>query len=196
MAIHCNILAWKSPWTEGIGKLQFRSLQRHNWAHNHWWSLYFSETLKYLRKYVILCGQFYLHESYFTWKGNVKFDPNFSWSDKCRIRTLEDNAGQPQFTSQVCSWWQSCSKLPCCRSRWYLCELWWYLVVFGFPGGSDGKESSCNMGDPGFIPGSERFPGGGNGHTLQYPWPEKPMDRVTWWDTVHEVTKSQTWLSN
>ena len=62
---------------------------RHNWAHNHWWSLYFSETLTYLRKYVILCGQFYLHGSYFTWKGNVRFDPNFSWSDKCRIRTLE-----------------------------------------------------------------------------------------------------------
>ena len=36
----------------------------------------------------------------------------------------------------------------------------------GFPGGSDGKESACNVGDVGWIPGSGRFSGGGNGHPL------------------------------
>ena len=38
----------------------------------------------------------------------------------------------------------------------------------GFPGGSDGKESACNTGDLGLIPGLERCPGGGHGNPLQY----------------------------
>ena len=46
------------------------------------------------------------------------------------------------------------------------------------PGGSDGKESTCNAGDPGSIPGSGRSPGEGNGYPLQYscwrsPWTEE-----------------------
>ena len=40
----------------------------------------------------------------------------------------------------------------------------------GFPGGSAGKESACNAGDPGSIPGSGRSPGEGIGYPLQYPW--------------------------
>ena len=47
----------------------------------------------------------------------------------------------------------------------------------GFPGGSDCKEAACNAGDPGLIPGSERFPGGGNGYPLQYSCLENSMDR-------------------
>ena len=47
----------------------------------------------------------------------------------------------------------------------------------GFPGGSVGKESSCNAGDPGSIPGSGRSPGEGNGYSVQYPSLENPMDR-------------------
>ena len=38
----------------------------------------------------------------------------------------------------------------------------------GFPGGSDGKESACNAGDLGLIPGLGRSPGGGHGNPLQY----------------------------
>ena len=41
----------------------------------------------------------------------------------------------------------------------------------------------------GLILGSERFPGVGNGNPLQYSCLENPMDRGTWWDIVHEVTK-------
>ena len=37
----------------------------------------------------------------------------------------------------------------------------------GFPGGSDGKESTCNVGDPGSVPGLGRSPGEGNGYPLQ-----------------------------
>ena len=40
----------------------------------------------------------------------------------------------------------------------------------GFPGGSDGKESACNAGDPGSIPGLGRSPGDGIGYPLQYSW--------------------------
>ena len=64
----------------------------------------------------------------------------------------------------------------------------------GFPGGSAGKESACNAGDMGFIPGSGRSPGGGNSNPLQYSCLDNPMDRGAWWATVHGVTKSQTRL--
>ena len=60
-----------------------------------------------------------------------------------------------------------------------------------FPGGSDDKESSCNVGEPASIPGSGRFPGEGNGNLLQYSFLENSMDRRAWWATVHGVTKSQ-----
>ena len=44
----------------------------------------------------------------------------------------------------------------------------------GFPGSSDGKESVCNVGDRGSIPGLERSPGEGNGNLLQYSCLENP----------------------
>ena len=60
----------------------------------------------------------------------------------------------------------------------------------GFPGGSDGKESASNAGDLGSISGSRRSPGGGNDNTLLYSCLENPMDRESWWATVHGVTES------
>ena len=65
-----------------------------------------------------------------------------------------------------------------------------------FPGGSDGKASVYNAGDPGLIPGLGRSPGEGNGTPLQYSCLENPMDGETWQATVHGVTKSQTGLSD
>ena len=50
----------------------------------------------------------------------------------------------------------------------------------GFPGGSDGKEYACNVGDTGSIPGLGRSPGEGKGNTLQYSCLENPMDRGAW----------------
>ena len=49
-----------------------------------------------------------------------------------------------------------------------------------------GKESASNTGDPGSVPGSGRFPGEGNGNTLQYSCLGKPMDREVW-STVNGV---------
>ena len=64
------------------------------------------------------------------------------------------------------------------------------ILHYGFPGGSDGKESACSAGDLGSIPGSGRSPGEGNDYPLQYSCLENPMDRGAWWATVHGVTES------
>ena len=58
------------------------------------------------------------------------------------------------------------------------------------PDGSDSKESACNMGNLGLIPGSRRSPGEGNGNPFQYSCLENSMDREAWQATVHGVTKS------
>ena len=59
----------------------------------------------------------------------------------------------------------------------------------GFPGGSEGKESACNYGDLGLIPGLGRFPGEGNGCLLQYSCLGNPMERGAWWATIHGVKR-------
>ena len=64
------------------------------------------------------------------------------------------------------------------------------LGQLGFPHGSDGKESICNVGYLGLIPGSGRSPGGGHGSPLHYSCLENPVDRGDWWAAVHGVTKS------
>ena len=69
-------------------------------------------------------------------------------------------------------------------------------AIMVFPGGSDGKESACNAGDPGSIPGSGRCPGGGNGHPVQYSCLENPMVRGVWKAIVHRVARSWTQLSH
>ena len=60
----------------------------------------------------------------------------------------------------------------------------------GFPGGSVGKEASCNVGDLGSIPGLGRSPGEGKGYPLQYSGLENSMDCM-----MHGVTNSRTRLS-
>ena len=65
------------------------------------------------------------------------------------------------------------------------------LLRKGFPGGSEGKETSCNAGDPGSIPRLGRSPEEGKDYQLQYPHLENTMDCI-----VQGVTKSQTQLSN
>ena len=70
------------------------------------------------------------------------------------------------------------------------------IFLKGFPGGSDRKESACNEGDPGLIPGSGRSPGEGNGNPVQYSCLENSMDRGAWRATVHGVEKSWMRLSD
>ena len=63
--------------------------------------------------------------------------------------------------------------------RVYLLPLWCIVLWQGFPGGSVGKESTCNAGDAGLITGSRRSPGGGHVNPLQDFCLENPKDRGT-----------------
>ena len=65
-----------------------------------------------------------------------------------------------------------------------------------FPGGSDGKASAYDAGDPGSIPGWGTSPEEGNGNPLQYSCLENPMDGGSWWAIVHGVARSWTQLSD
>ena len=76
-----------------------------------------------------------------------------------------------------------------CASEHVVCDtktVSWHLFIvllylnLDFPGGSDGKASVYNAGDPGSIPGSGRSPGEGNGNLLRYYCLENPMDRGPW----------------
>ena len=71
--------------------------------------------------------------------------------------------------------------------------------MVGLPWWLSSKESACNTGDTedaDLIPGSERFPGGGNGNPLQYFCVKNPTDRGGWWAIVQRVAKSGTQLSD
>ena len=62
----------------------------------------------------------------------------------------------------------------------------------GFSGGSAGKESACNAGDVGLIPGLGRSPRGGHGNPLQYSCLENPKDKGAWRAMVRGVAKNWT----
>ena len=66
----------------------------------------------------------------------------------------------------------------------------------GFPGGSDGKESACNVENLGSILGLGRSPGEGNGYPLEYSCLENSKDRGAWWATVNGIRNSGTRLSD
>ena len=104
--------------------------------------------------------------------------------------------------------------LACCGSWSYREldrneQLNWTLTytITGFPGGSDGKESACNAGDWGLIPGSRRRPGKGNGYPLRYSflensmteelaghssWSHKESDTTEWLTLRNKYTHSRT----
>ena len=86
---------------------------------------------------------------------------------------------RPQFDSWV-------GKIPWRRDRLPT------PVCLGFPGGSDGEESSCDAGGLGLTPGLGRSPGKGNSYPLQFSCLENSMDRGAWWAIVHGVSKSRT----
>ena len=70
-------------------------------------------------------------------------------------------------------------------------QIWAYDSE-SLPCSSNGKESACDAGDPGSVPGSGRSPGERSGNSLQYSCMENPKNRGTWRATVHGVTESQT----
>ena len=83
--------------------------------------------------------------------------------------------------TKVMSWGKTFISLV----SWFPRMLNWATVIaLGFPRGSVVKNPSASIGDVGWIPGSGRSPGGGNGNPLQYSCLENPMDRGAWWATV------------
>ena len=81
------------------------------------------------------------------------------------------------------------------RSLLVICVLY-SSVYMRIPQWLSGKESACNAGDLGLIPGSERSLGEGHGNPLQYSCLENSMDSGDWQATVHGVAKSWTGLSD
>ena len=81
-------------------------------------------------------------------------------------------------------------------SRPHHCSLGYssFILSFPFSGGSDAKESACNAGDLGSIPGLGRSPREGNSYPLQYSCLENPKNRAAW--QVHRLANSQTRLSD
>ena len=91
--------------------------------------------------------------------------------------------GSPTLGVQRLSHWTIRKFLDCSllTTRSYVLFQRVALKAFGgFPVGSDGKESACNAGDPGSIPGSGRSPGEGNGNPHQYSCLENSMDKGAW----------------
>ena len=86
---------------------------------------------------------------------------------------------------------QKCNNRDVCEKT----EQTWIIhpsgPLWGFPHGSDGKESACNAGDLGSVSGLERSPREGNGNPLQFSCLENSMDRGAWWSKLHEVTKNR-----
>ena len=69
--------------------------------------------------------------------------------------------------------------------------------AFNFPGGSDDKESACNVGDPDLVSGWGSFPGEGNGYPFQYCWLENPMNKRSlagWIAWRHQELGTTDWL--
>ena len=89
--------------------------------------------------------------------------------------------GDRQWSLACCSPWTQMANSQTWLSYWTTVAFLNYLIIllytYNFPGGSDGKESACNIGNVGFIPGSGRSPGEGNGYPLQYSCLENSMDR-------------------
>ena len=68
------------------------------------------------------------------------------------------------------------------------------LAIWGFPGGSDSKQSACNAGDPGSVLELRRSPGEGHGYPLQHSCLENPRDRGAWRAAAHRGAEGQTRL--
>ena len=102
-------------------------------------------------------------------------------SSQLRDWTQDSHTAGGFFTS----WAQAMTNLDSILKNWDI------TLPMGFPCCSAGKESACNTGDLGLIPGLGRSPVEGKGYPLQYSGLENSMDCI-----AHRVAKSQTWLSN
>ena len=124
---------------------------------------------------------------------NIQFHPKILFEESWRPFLIQQNKTWPSVPEENLSkiFGPDDSSFPTSSGILWDSERW-YLLFYCPPVGLDGKESSCNAGDPGSIPGSGRSPGEGNGSPLQYSCLENPMDGGAWRAAAHGVTSSQT----
>ena len=139
--------------------------------------------------------------------GLVTFQPTLWVNLKCHpwLRTAVLRAAAGYAACRVSFWMSKGMKVSSLSNLqgWFFSKpesdrnletFWWtFLSSVGFPCGSAGKESSCNTGDLGLIPGLGRSPGEGKDYPLQYSGLEKSMDYIY---IVHGVVKSRIRLSD
>ena len=113
-------------------------------------------------------------------KKNTKLFQTESTVDPCLSAMLVCSADQPEMGAEVSIF-----------QRDLFC---WWPIFKGFPGGSDGEESTCSAGGLGLTPGSGRSLGEGKGYPFQSSGLENSMDRGAWGATVHGVAKIGTQL--
>ena len=218
MATHASVLAWRIPWTEKPGGLQ--SIVSHR-VRRDWSDLACTHTHRNYRSFQEkVKGEFV--ELSFPNRTNdcitattringqlVSGQNKFSGyltngrglrDEKAEKETKLESVARCPKGNHTMAWALQWAHCPLNMVRLPSCAFWGFLeastVIQGFPWGSDGKESTCNAGYPGSIPGSGRSPGEGNGYPLQYSCLGNPMDRGAWWAIVHGVAKSQTRLSD
>ena len=196
MAPHSSTLAWKIPWMEGPGGLQSKGSLGvgHDWAT----SLYFFTFMHRRRQW----------QPTLAWKIPWKEGPGglqsmgshrvgHDWSDLAAAAAsskIGDVSHQSQARSvritSILIFIKPSVLSDYLRSFTSSNENNYYL----FPGGSDRKESACNAGDMGSIPGSGRFPGGGNGNPLWYSCLENAMH---WLQSMGSWQRVQhAWVTN
>ena len=90
--------------------------------------------------------------------------------------------------------WGVCKCLKQCLA-YGRCFIHIIMVMMGFPGGSDGRQSTFHAGNVGSVPRLGRSPGEGSSYPPQYPCLENPMDRGAWRDSAHGVAKNGTRLT-
>ena len=121
----------------------------------------------------------------------------WSWEDKAQStglwKPMEFNYRNPTELGKIqTSLVRRVQKISCAPGHKEKAEAWARPTCRGSLGGSDGKESACNVGDLGLIPGWGRSPGQGNGNSLQYSCLMNSMDWGAWHITVHGITELDT----
>ena len=117
-----------------------------------------------------------------------------SFSDQ-ELKNYSSNSktGSPLVSIKEKCYWNTPTPIRACIvCVWFHTQQSWVR----FPDGASGKNLLANagdLGDVGSIPVSGRYPGGGNGNTLQYSSLGNPMDRRAWQAAVHGVARNQIW---
>ena len=154
---------------------------------------------------ILTQGTSFLHRNNFLFffkvirKSKTLFLKHFYWSlvaSQCLISIGEQRESAIRIHLSPLFWISVPFKSPQSVGSSSVCRRFSLVACFIGFSGSDGKESVCNVGNLGSVPGLGRSPGAGKCNPLQYSCLENSVDRRAWRAIVHVVTKSWTRLSN